>query len=355
MKQPCRQGRGRTGMTQLRQALIAIALGATASVASSQVAPVMDEATVIQRLAASLDSLSASGQFSGVVALAKNGAPVFERAYGMADRAASRPNTVETAFNIGSINKVFTATAIRQLAAAGKLDLDGTVGQYWPDYPNRDVAARVTIRQLLAHRGGVDGDIFAAPVGGTRASLRHNRDFLPLFVREPLAFEPGSRQAYSNAGYVLLGMIVERVSGEDYYEYVRRHITDPAGMSRTKYIASDSLPPNVAIGYTTGAADGAPSPALRPNTAMLPGRGSSAGGGYSTAHDLLKFLAALRAGSIPGGPPAGIGAAGGAPGLNAVIEGALPGGYDLVVMANLDPPAAMRVARQVRQVLGAQD
>ena len=342
-------------MTHTTHLLAALALGVTATVASSQVAPPIDEAALVQRLTSSLDGLAASGQFSGVVALAKNGSPVFERAYGMAERATARPNTVETAFNIGSINKIFTATAIRQLAATGKLDLDATVGKYWPEYPNRDVAARVTIRQLLAHRGGVAGDIFAAPPGGTRASLRHNRDFLPLFVNEPLAFEPGSRQAYSNAGYVLLGLLVERVSGEDYYDYVRKHITEPAGMSRTMYIASDSLPAGVAVGYTTSAANGTPAAAPRANTDMLPGRGSSAGGGYSTAHDLLRLLAALRAGRIPGGPPAGIGAAGGAPGLNAVVEGGLPGGYDLVVLANLDPPAAMRVARMVRQLLGATD
>lgn len=339
----------------MKVAILAFALGLPAAVASSQSTAGIDEAALVRRVSASLDSLAASGQFSGVVALAKNGAPVFERAYGMADRASARPNTVETSFNIGSINKVFTATAIRQLAAAGKLDLDATVDRYWPDYPNRDVASRVTIRQLLAHRGGVAGDIFAAPPGGTRASLRHNRDFFPLFVNEPLAFEPGSRQAYSNAGYVLLGTIVERVSGEDFYEYVRRHITEPAGMTRTMYIASDSLPSDVAIGYTTSNPDGTPGAQSRRNSEMLPGRGSAAGGGYSTARDLLRFLAALRAGRIPGGPPAGIGAAGGAPGLNAMVEGALPGGYDLVVLANLDPPAAMRVARLVRQLLGATD
>lgn len=346
---------GPTVMTRIRLALVAFALGAPSAVASSQAAPPIEEAELVRRLAAAVDSLAANGQFSGVVVLAKNGASVFERAYGMADRAGSRPNTVETLFNLGSINKFFTATAIRQLAAAGKLDLDATVERYWPDYPNRDVASRVTIRQLLAHRGGVAGDIFAAPPGGTRASLRHNRDFLPLFVGEPLAFEPGSRQAYSNAGYVLLGMIVERVSGEDFYEYVRRHITEPAGMTRTMYIASDSLPPDVALGYTTSNPDGTRSAESRPNSEMLPGRGSAAGGGYSTARDLLRFLAALRAGRVPGGPPAGIGAAGGAPGLNAMVEGALPGGYDLVVLANLDPPAAMRVARLVRQLLGATD
>lgn len=82
----------------------------------------------------------------GVVVLARNGAPVYERAYGFADREARHSNRVDTAFNIGSINKVFTETAIRQLMAAGKLDLDSTLAHYWPDYPNPEVARRVTIR-----------------------------------------------------------------------------------------------------------------------------------------------------------------------------------------------------------------
>jgi hypothetical protein len=88
---------------------------------------------------------------------------------------------------------------------------------------------------------------------------------------------------------------------------------------------------------------------------LLPGRGSSAGGGYSTAHDLLRLLNALRAGKIPSGPPAGVGIAGGAPGLNAAVEGDLPGGYDVIVLTNLDPPAAEKVARIVRGWLGARD
>jgi CubicO group peptidase (beta-lactamase class C family) len=296
------------------------------------------------RLGKTLDSLAALDEFSGVVLLARSGAPVFERAVGFADREARIPNTSETAFNLGSINKLFTAVAIRQLAAAGKLDVDSTLARAWPDYPNRDVARRVTIRQLLEHRSGIGGNIFAAPAGGKRSDLRRLADFLPLFVNEPLQFEPGNRSQYSNAGYLVLGLLVERLSGETYYEYVRRHIYEPAGMRRTAHWAVDSLPANTAVGYTRGA---------RRNTELLPGRGSSAGGGYSTTYDLLRLLDALRAGRIPAGGPAGLGVAGGAPGLNAVVEGDLPGGYDLIVLANLDPPAAMRVARIVRGWLGA--
>lgn len=309
----------------------------------------LSEAELVQRLGATLDSLAKLDQFSGVVLLARQGTPVFERAYGFADRASKRPNDVETAFNIGSINKLFTGIAIRQLSAEGKLHLDSTLATYWPDYPNPDVARRVTVRQLLQHRSGIGGDIFAAPPGQTRDDLRHNSDFLQLFASRPLDFEPGSQQRYSNAGFIVLGALVERLSGKDYYDYVRERIYAPAGMSRTGAWSPDSLPPNTARGYTRR------SGSVELNTALLPGRGSAAGGGYSTAHDLMRLVRAMREGKIPGAPPAGIGIAGGAPGLNAAVDGDLPGGYDLIVLANLDPPAAMRVARLVRGWLGAAD
>lgn len=315
--------------------------------------PAIDEPTLVARLGRSLDSLGANEGFSGVVVLSRGSHTVFERAVGAADRETGRMNTVATAFNVGSISKIFTATAIRQLAAAGRIDLDAPLATYWPDYPNADVARRVTIRQLLQHRSGIGGNIFDAPPGGTRHDVRHNRDFVPLFAGEPLAFEPGSRQQYSNAGYVVLGEVIARVSGEDYYAYVRRHVYEPAGMRETAYYAVDSLPAHAALGYTTAREpeDTLPGP-LHPNTATLPGRGSAAGGGYSTAADLMRFLQALRRGAVPSGPPAGLGIAGGAPGLNGVVEGMLPGDYDLVVLANLDPPAAEAIARRVRGWLG---
>ena len=315
----------------------------------------LPEAELTRRLGDLLDSLAAKDEFSGVAVLARNGAPVFQRALGMADREARRANTVETAFNLGSINKIFTQIAVRQLAAQGKLSLDSTLAAYWPDYPNAEVARRVTIRQLLRHTSGIGGNIFDPPAGGNRRAIRRLADFLPLFVHEPLQFEPGTRNAYSNAGYVVLGLLVERLSGESYYDYLAAHIYRPAGMTRTAHYAVDSLPPNTAIGYTRGEREAPATAPLRPNSADLPGRGSSAGGGYSTAADLVRFLAALRAGTIPAGPPAGVGIAGGTGGVNTVVEGALPGGYDLIVLTNLDPPAAERVARTVRGWLGVSD
>jgi CubicO group peptidase (beta-lactamase class C family) len=341
--------------------LLSAALGAptmaqqpTAAPAANRPAAVSRE-ELVRRLTFSVDSLAKLGQFSGVVVLSKNGVPVYQSAQGLADRERSMANNLETAFNLGSINKIFTQIAIRQLADSGKIDVDSTLAKYWPDYPNKDVARRVTIRQLLRHSSGIGGNIFAAPSGGRRHDIRRLQDYLALFVNEPLQFEPGTKQAYSNAGYVVLGLLVERLSGEGYYSYVRKHIYDPAGMTRTGSFAVDSLPPNTAIGYTRGDEDAPPNAPVHRNTEELPGRGSSAGGGYSTAGDLLRFVKALREHRIPSGPPAGVGIAGGSGGMNAVVEGDLPGGYDLVVLANLDPPAAERVSRMTREWLGASD
>jgi CubicO group peptidase (beta-lactamase class C family) len=315
----------------------------------------ISETELVRRLTSSIDSLAKAGAFSGVAVLAKNGVPVFPRAYGMADREHGVANNLETAFNLGSINKVFTQIAILQLSAAGKLNLDSTLAVYWPDYPNKPVANRITIRQLMRHTSGIGGNIFDSPAGRTRHDVRDLKDYLALFVNEPPQFEPGTTNAYSNAGYVVLGLLIERLSGQDYYTYVRDHIFEPAGMTRTGSFFVDSLPVNTAIGYTTGREQSPPGTPLHRNTEELPGRGSSAGGGYSTAQDLLKFLQALREQRIPNGPPGGLGIAGGSGGINGVVEAMLPGGYDLVILSNLDPPAAERVSRMTRAWLGVKD
>jgi CubicO group peptidase (beta-lactamase class C family) len=315
----------------------------------------ISQGELVRRLSRSDDSLANAGQFSGVVVLAKNGVPAFQHAYGMANRERNVANNLETAFNLGSINKAFTQIAILQLSAGGKLNLDSTLAVYWPDYPNKAVANKITIRQLMRHTSGIGGNIFDSPAGGTRHDVRNLKDYLALFVNEPPQFEPGTSNAYSNAGYVVLGLLIERLSGQDYYSYVREHILAPAGMTRTGSFFVDSLPANTAIGYTAGVENATLGAPQHPNTQELPGRGSSAGGGYSTAEDLLKFLKALREHRIPNGLPAGLGIAGGSGGINAVVEGALPGGYDLVVLANLDPPTAERVARMTREWLGVHE
>src|SRR5574341_480222 len=331
-------------------------LVATIATAQQPPAPVtrLTEPQLVAALGSHLDSLAAADRFSSLVVLARGDTRVFERAVGMADREAGVRNTLDTRFNLGSINKAFTATAIRQLATAGKLALTDKLTQDLSDYPNRDVAERVTIAQLLEHRSGIGGNIFAVPPGRSRNDLRKTADFLALFAHDPLQFEPGSRQQYSNAGYVVLGAVIERLSGMSYYDYVRANIFEPAGMTSTGSYAKDSLPPNAATGYTRGGPGAEAQGPLTRNTETLPGRGSSAGGGYSTAADLLRFARAVRGGRIPGAPPGGMGIAGGAPGINAILETDIAG-YDLVVLANFDPPAAEELGRQVRAWLGIRE
>jgi D-alanyl-D-alanine carboxypeptidase len=283
--------------------------------------------------------------FSGVVLIARNGTPVFEEAFGYADRDKKIPNTTDTQFNVGSIDKSFTALAIRQLAAENKLSLDDTIGKFIPDYPNKDAAARVTVRELLDMSSGI-GDFFGERYqAADKEKILTLADYLPLFADQPLAFEPGKGNLYSNGGYIVLGLIIEKVSRTDYYSYIRDHIFKPAGMSDSDWTRKAAAVPHRAIGYVREGQT------WKTNYDTLPGIGSSAGGGYSTARDLLKYTIAIGKGVYGAAGEeirGGMGIAGGAPGLNAALEWMPERGLAIVVMANLSPPAAIRVARQIR-------
>lgn len=300
----------------------------------------------IAAIGAFADQLTRQGAFSGVILIAKDGKPVFQRAYGLADRSLNVANTVDTKFNLGSINKLFTGIAVRQLASSGKLSLNDTVRKHLPDYP-RSEADAITIAQLLEHRSGL-GPLFNENWQRTqRGSLRSITDYLPIFINEPLQFPPGTKQQYSNEGYVLLGAIIEKVSGESYYDYVRKNIFEPLRMMNTDSYELDAVVPNRAVGYTTrGVKNG-----VRSNIFLLPARGSSAGGGYSTAPDLLKLSNAITSGRLKGGPPGGLGVGGGSPGVNALLEVDPKIGWTIVVLANLDPPAAEYAGSQIRRAL----
>jgi CubicO group peptidase (beta-lactamase class C family) len=210
-------------------------------------------------LKSGLDSLvtrlAAQDSFSGVVVVARKGAVVYQRAVGLADRERRVPMTIDTKLQIASTTKLFTQIAIRQLEQAGKLALSDTVGKYIPDYPNSTVRAKVTIDQLLRHRSGV-GSFWNARFAATHASVRTVGDYLRLFENDSLLFEPGTSEAYSNGGYVILGAIIERVSGQSYHEYVHRHILEPAGMSETGPYDSRAILPRSAVGYTFQALGG---------------------------------------------------------------------------------------------------
>jgi len=194
--------------------------------------------------------------FSGAVLIAKDNAPFFKKAYGLASRRFDAPNRVDTKFNIGSLNKMFTHVAVAQLAEREKIAYDAPIKEYLPDYPP-EVSGRVTIDHLLNFTSGM-GHYWNERFFASMGNLRRVDDFIRLFIDEPLAFEPGERRQYSNNGYVLLGKIVEAVSGRDYYDYVRENIYKPAGMTDTDHYELDRPVPNLAIGYTKMDAKGQP-------------------------------------------------------------------------------------------------
>ena len=254
----------------------------------------LSEAEALEDLGLSVDRLAAADQFSGVVLVAEDGEPVFTRAHGQASKAYGVPNRLDTKFNLASMNNMFTAVAVAQLAERGKLAYTDTVGKHLPDYPNREVAERVTVHHLLTHTSGL-GDYFNPRWEAKKPRIRAVKDYLPLFAGEPLGFEPGATFGYSNAGFVVLGAIIERVSGQSYHDYVREYVYKPAGMADTDSYETDQEVPNRAQGSTRMG----PGKRLEPgpwrnNLYAIEPRGGPAGGGYSTAGDLLRFAVALR-------------------------------------------------------------
>jgi CubicO group peptidase (beta-lactamase class C family) len=259
----------------------------------------LGEKELVKEIAAFIDKISAADAFSGTVIVAKDGKTIYRTARGWASKAYRAPNRIDTKFNVASIGKSFTAVSIMQLVESGKLSLTDPVGKLLPDYPNKDVREKVTIHHLLSHTSGL-GDIYSPRYGCVRTTLRQVRDYFPLFQDDPkpLAFEPGARWQYSNIGYILLGAIIEKASGENFYEYVQKRIFMPAGMTDTGYYEADVDTPNVATGYTNfiDLGDNNYDFRLGPRRNTLMGataRGNPQGGALSTAEDLLRYTKAL--------------------------------------------------------------
>jgi D-alanyl-D-alanine carboxypeptidase len=326
----------------------------------------LSESDLIAVVRAELDRRAQSDTFSGAVLIAKQGKPVLSAAYGLADRERKVANTVETRFRLGSMNKMFTAVAILSLVEVGKVTLDDPLGKHLPDYPEPEVRSKVTLRHLLTHTGGT-GDIFGPQFAEKRLSLRTHSDYLALYGTRKLLFEPGAEWRYSNYGFTLLGAVIERVTGRSYYDYVRDRIYAPAGMTKTGSEPEETPVPERSIGYTKrGGAT------WQSNVNTLPYRGMAAGGGYSTTGDLLRFATALTSNRLlkpeqtalltatKVATPMGsyglgfmerdfnglraYGHGGGAPGMNGELL-IFPSGYVVVVLANMDPPAATEVAK----------
>jgi CubicO group peptidase (beta-lactamase class C family) len=271
----------------------ALAIGAAAALLvplSGCLTPL--DGTAAPDLESYASKLTRTADFSGVILLAREGEIEFQGAYGLADRQSGRSNTVDTKFSLASVPKMFTAVSILQLVDIGAISLDDTIGTHLPDYPNRAAAERVTIEHLLMHTSGV-GNYWAAMEkldDDSLDALDSHSDYLPLFADIPLEHEPGTAFSYSNGGYVVLGLIIEAVTGTNYYDHVQAAVFDRAGMQDTGYFFPGKPVPDRAKSYMRSVE--------RPGmwddmAARAEPRGSAAGGGYSTAGDLLRFATAL--------------------------------------------------------------
>jgi CubicO group peptidase (beta-lactamase class C family) len=321
--------------------------------------PRLPRAELHRQMAHKLARDVAGNRFAGTIMVERHGKVIYQSASGLADRAAKMPVTMDTKFRIGSANKMFTAIGVLQLVEKGKVALDAPVGTYLKDYPNAGFAKSVTIRQLLSHTGGAR-DIFTPEYQARRLEVKTLADYVKLFgARAPDTSDDG-KDAYANYGFVLLGRIIEVVSGEDYYSYVANSIFAPAGMKDTASLPESTSVPNRSQGYTREAGK------LVDNADTLPWRGSAAGGGYTTAADLIRFGNALRSGMLLSkamlsqatspqrpdgwygfgffvggqGPTRNWGHGGGAPGMNAAFRVFPELDAVVVALANLDPLAA---------------
>lgn len=325
-----------------------------------------------------LDKLVRANDFSGCLTIADGSGTVLDECRGLAERRFGVPVDRQTRFHIGSMDKMFTAVAIAQLVEAGKLSWQDTLAQRVPEYPDHEAAKKITVWQLLHHTAGL-GDFFVPEFFQQREKFVNPADYLDLIARQPKVGEPGKDWSYSNAGYVLLGRIIENVSHENYFDYIGRHVFAPAGMEASGFDTLDEVIPKLAVGYYRA---GVFSSDWKADWLKVPAKGSPAGGGYSNNTDLLRFARALRAGKLvkpatlakmfddqvpagPGGYAAGFGDrlsngrhirghAGGIEGTDANLAMVWESNADVVVTSNQGPGQAWLFAERIADLLAAE-
>lgn len=318
----------------------------------------LTEAEMAKELDAFVQKLADADLFSGAILVAKDGKPIYKKAVGIANKDFNAPNKIDTKFNLGSMNKMFTAVAIAQLVERGKLSFDDPLSKFLPDFPDKESAEKIKIKQILTHTAGLGGYFSQKFQEASRDRFRTVDDMMKLAKEEKILFEPGSRWQYSNTGFLVLGAIIEKISGQSYYDFIRENIYKPAGMINSDCYELDRVNPNLAVGYEKEFTDEGVQ--FRNNIFMHVLRGGPQGGGYSTVEDLLKFDVALRSGKLVGkeyvklllsakpdlkSPDYGYGFqidnanqiaghSGGFPGINSNLNMYLNNGFTAAVMSN---------------------
>lgn len=248
--------------------------------------PAREDSDMAARIRAFVNEQAEQGAFSGAVLVAQGGEVVLQEAWGLADRETGRANTIDTPINLGSMNKMFTGLAIGLLEAEGRLSYLDTVGKYLPDYPVEKVRDEVTIHQLLTHTAGFPS-YWNEAYTARKNEISTMEGFLATFIDEPLVAEPGTGFNYSNGGPVVLGLIIEAVTGQSYFDFIQTRIYQPAGMTHSDHYHKTNR--DVARGYFQPEGQ----TTWTNNQEWLGLVGSAAGGGYSTVTDLFRFAQAL--------------------------------------------------------------
>lgn len=311
-------------------------------------------ATSLDDLGREFERMANRPPFSGVVLVGSDGEIRFHEAYGSADLAAGRLNRLDTPFDIGSLNKLFTSVVILRLAQEDRINLDDPVGTFLGGF-GPVVSERVTVRHLLQHRSGL-GDYLSHPrFEADPKRFRAPEDYLPLARAQELSFEPGKRQAYSNMGFVVLGAIIEEITGLAYHDVVKEMVFGPAGMTSAGATAGTSAARRYEL---TGGR-------FVSTDTIYPDVGTPAGGGFAAAIDLFGFVEALldhrlldqehtmlllnafQPGPQEGDPSDEFAFAGGAPGVNAYLHVRPLKRKVVIVLANIDPINVDAVARQI--------
>lgn len=235
-----------------------------------------------------IEQTASRTEFSGVVSIFRDNFTVFSKAFGFRDVKNRLPNTTSTIFGIASGTKVFTALGIGVLVDQGLISLGTKIGDFDREYQGF-IDGQATIQQLLTHTSGIydyydeeieqDYEHFSVEIPWHE--LETPSDYYPLFKSRSMKFRPGERYSYSNGGYVFLGMLIEKLTGMLYRDFIREHILQAAGMRRSGFFAFNDLPENTANGYLEDR--------RTTNIYQLPLRGGGDGGMYTTTEDLRAF------------------------------------------------------------------
>jgi CubicO group peptidase (beta-lactamase class C family) len=263
--------------------------------------------------------------------------------------------------------------AVAQLVEQGRLSLDDPLSRHLQGWLPQEVADRIRIRHLLNHTSGLGSYFNERFMNSSRLLFREVKDYQPLVEGETPAFEPGTRWQYSNTGFLLLGAVIESVTGASYFDYIREHVYKPAGMEASDSYEMDIPVPNLALGYFRDEQG-----VVRENTLMHVVKGGPAGGGYSTVEDLHRFALALQQGKLLSrrmtevittakpeenspeygygfqvdGDPETFGHGGGFPGIAARLSIYRKDGYILAVLSNYGA-GAQEIASHVRALIHA--